>query len=278
ARRLWEERNWPLPELDRLARPSRISGLCFQLDEEVERLFARPYERKAHVFGHDEAEDPAARDALRVALRDVRALARLAAALALPLRDARPERERYLFYACASRAERLLALSWRETDEEGEPQVRSFLVYDVRDAVDAEVLDRTLRARPLAQVAWPADHAPTEAEWRRAMAAAGPDVLPPRPERIESGEVLADLAARDRLSAAALEAYADCPVKWLVERLLDPEALEPDPEPLVRGRYAHAVLELTYRRLRERTGSRRVTPDNLPEAEAILVEALRERE
>jgi ATP-dependent helicase/DNAse subunit B len=64
----------------------------------------------------------------------------------------------------------------------------------------------------------------------------------------------------------------------MVDRLLDPEALEPDPEPLVRGRYAHAVLELTYRRLRERTGARRVTRENLPEAEAILVEALRERQ
>ena len=355
ARRLWEERNWPLPELDRLAVPSRISALCHQLDEEVERLFARPYRRQAHLFGDDEVEDPAAREALRRALRDIRDLARLApglappparfhdhlaevrvrlgsdpapdrvqvarpedvrarrfqalfvcglqegefprparyepflsdddrrelraaTGLALPLRDDRPERERYLFYACASRAERLLALGWRETDEEGAPQVRSFLVDDVRDAVDADSLDGSLRSRPLAQVAWPADEAPTEAEWRRAMALTGPDVLPPLPERIDSEEVLANLAARDRLSAAALEAYADCPVKWLVERMLDPEALEPDPEPLVRGRYAHAVLELTYRRLGERTGSRRITPENLPEVEAILVEALRERQ
>ena len=203
ARRLWEERNWPLPELDRLAVPSRISALCHQLDEEVERLFARPYRRQAHLFGDDEVEDPAAREALRRALRDIRDLARLApglappparfhdhlaevrvrlgsdpapdrvqvarpedvrarrfqalfvcglqegefprparyepflsdddrrelraaTGLALPLRDDRPERERYLFYACASRAERLLALGWRETDEEGAPQVRSW--------------------------------------------------------------------------------------------------------------------------------------------------------
>jgi ATP-dependent helicase/DNAse subunit B len=90
--------------------------------------------------------------------------------------------------------------------------------------------------------------------------------------------VLAALAARDRVSAAALEAYADCPVKWLVERELRPDALEPDPEPMVRGLYAHAVLELTYRRLRERTGEARVTPGNLAEAERILIEALRERE
>jgi ATP-dependent helicase/DNAse subunit B len=90
--------------------------------------------------------------------------------------------------------------------------------------------------------------------------------------------VLADLTASTRLSPAALEAYADCPVKWLIDRRLRPDALEPDPEPMVRGRYAHAVLELTYRRLGERTGSRRVTHESLAEAERILLEALRERE
>src|SRR2546423_6092628 len=172
----------------------------------------------------------------------------------------------------------MLALSWRETDEEGGPQVRSFLVDDIRDALDGEALDLTLRSRPLAQVAWPAEEAPTEGEWRRAVAFDGPDVLPPRPERIDSEEVLANLAARDRLSAAALESYADCPVKWLVDRLLDPEALEPDPEPLVRGRYAHAVLELTSRRPPGPTGTRPGTPGNLAEAGGILGEALRRRE
>ncbi|MEA2388519.1 MAG: hypothetical protein QOG41_1292, partial [Thermoleophilaceae bacterium] len=356
ARALWERaHDWRLTEVDRLAKPTRIVPLCFALDEEVERVFARPYERRAHVFGPDEAEDPAARDALRGALRGVGDLVRAAPALApdrgrlhdlladvqvrlgadpapdrvqvarpedvrarrfgalfvcglqegefprpprpepflsdddrreiaaatglaLPLRDDRPARERYLFYACVSRAERLLALSWRQTDEEGAPQVRSFLVDDVRDTLDSDALDATLRSRPLAQVAWPLEQAPTEAEWRRAAAFAGPDVVPARPDRIDSPEVLADLAGRDRLSAAALETYADCPVKWLVDRLLDPEALEPDAEPLVRGRYAHAVLDLTYRRLLERTGSRRVTRENLAEAERILVEALRERE
>jgi RecB family exonuclease len=61
-----------------------------------------------------------------------------------------------------------------------------------------------------------------------------------------------------------------------VDDFLRPEKLEPDPEPMVRGSYAHRVLELTMRRLRERTGQRRVRPDNLPEAERILLEALDE--
>jgi RecB family exonuclease len=46
---------------------------------------------------------------------------------------------------------------------------------------------------------------------------------------------------------------------------------------MVRGRYAHKVLEQTYRKLHERTGRRRVTPDNLPDAERILLSELRER-
>jgi hypothetical protein len=178
---------------------------------------------------------------------------------------------------CASRAERLLALSWRDTDEEGSPQIRSFLVDDVRDLFGEE-LREPHATRPLAAVTWQPEDAPTEVEWGRAAALAGPRRSPPRPERIEADDVLADLANMRRLSPAALEAYADCPVKWLIDRRLRPEALEPDPEPMVRGRYAHAVLELTYRRLGERTGSRRVTHETLGEAERILLEALHERE
>ena len=68
---------------------------------------------------------------------------------------------------------------------------------------------------------------------------------------------------RGGVSAGALERFAGCPVKWLVEDVLEPEKLEPDPEQMVRGSYAHRVLELTFRRLREKTGSRRVTPANL---------------
>src|SRR5205085_9713860 len=47
---------------------------------------------------------------------------------------------------------------------------------------------------------------------------------------------------------------------------------------LVRGAFAHRVLELTYRRLREQTGSARVTAATLPVAEGLLHEALREEQ
>src|ERR671936_478538 len=44
------------------------------------------------------------------------------------------------------------------------------------------------------------------------------------------------------------------------------------------GRYPHEVLELTFRRLREQTGARRISRGTLPDAELILREALRERQ
>ena len=81
--------------------------------------------------------------------------------------------------------------------------------------------------------------------------------------------------AGSAVSAGALERFAGCPVKWLVEDVLKPEKLEPDPEQMVRGSYAHRVLELTFRRLREHTGVAPRDPANLPEAERILLEALR---
>ncbi|MBA3436758.1 MAG: exodeoxyribonuclease V subunit gamma [Thermoleophilaceae bacterium] len=204
---------------------------------------------------------------------DRRDIAR-ASGLRLALREDQLERERYLFYVCASRAERELVLSTRYCDEEGNPQASSFFVDDAREALPD--LGEHVRTRSLADVTWPLDEAPTPAEWERAVARAGPRRAPATATALTAEPALREVARKEVVSAGALERFAGCPVKWLVEDLLDPEKLEPDPEQMVRGSYAHRVLELTYRRVRERTGSRRVTPDNLPEAERILVEALRE--
>ncbi len=44
---------------------------------------------------------------------------------------------------------------------------------------------------------------------------------------------------------------------WFVERLLRPDELEPDPEPLARGGLAHAALKDTLEGLRARDRHRR---------------------
>ena len=75
-------------------------------------------------------------------------------------------------------------------------------------------------------------------------------------------------------SASSLEVWAECPVKWFVQRMLRAEDLDPNPEPLARGGLAHAVLKDTLEGLRERTGSARLTPARLGLARELLREAL----
>jgi ATP-dependent helicase/DNAse subunit B len=75
-----------------------------------------------------------------------------------------------------------------------------------------------------------------------------------------------------------LEKWAGCPVSWFVERWLDPGELEPDPEPLVRGSFAHHLLETTLRRLGDETGSMKVTDQTRPDVLRILRAAMVEEE
>jgi ATP-dependent helicase/DNAse subunit B len=75
---------------------------------------------------------------------------------------------------------------------------------------------------------------------------------------------------RQIVSAGALETFGACPVRWLVERQFDVSDLEPDPEPLVRGSFIHTVLERVFARL---DGA--LTPQTLPDAEALLREEIR---
>ena len=353
ARELWEERRWPLEEIDRLRVAAGGTRLLEELDGRLERLFAGPYARRAHVLSVSEGEDAAVLRAARAALADVAtltargvgpplepaALAELLAGapvrlgnppspdrvriaapeavrarrfavvvvlglqegefprrpapepflsdelrrevsaageISLPVREDELDRERLLFYACASRAERRLVLSSRVTDEEGAPQAPSFFLDDVRELFADGALERATTRRTLADVTWAPERAPTEREHDRALAAQGPRRAPAGPDGLDAPALLAELASRREFSAGELESFAGCGVRWLVEKLVRPEALEPDPEALVRGRYAHDVLRLTLERLGERTGSARVTPETLAQAEAFLGEALDE--
>ncbi|HEY7075646.1 MAG TPA: PD-(D/E)XK nuclease family protein [Solirubrobacteraceae bacterium] len=202
------------------------------------------------------------------------ALAR-ASGLVLARHETTLSRERSLFYACVSRPEEALLLSFRSSDEEGEPLQPSPFVDDVRVLFTDELWSGRGR-RLLADVTWRPAEAPTPHELRRAQAARSPRPAPPplQPPRAEAA--LAVLAARDREAARGLEVFAACGVRWLIEHVLRPGPLEPDPEPLRRGALAHRVLERTLALLRERSGSARLTEETLPAARAALDDALAE--
>src|SRR3954447_17477021 len=77
ARALWEENNWKLDEVDRLARAAKAgtAGLIAELRSQVERLFSAPYKRLAHVLTGAEGEDARAFEAATGALDGLAQLA-----------------------------------------------------------------------------------------------------------------------------------------------------------------------------------------------------------
>ncbi len=175
--------------------------------------------------------------------------------------------ERYLLYAAVSRPEELLVLSWHTADDDGVPSARSLFVDDVCDLFACDLhAARTRRA--LGEVG----------EGR------GPRVARPGapPAGLAAGSisplgdprVLGELREWRLWSASGLQAWAGCPVRWFVERLLGAGDLEPDAEPLARGGLAHAALHDVLEGLRRETGSARLTPELLPRARELLHAAL----
>jgi ATP-dependent helicase/DNAse subunit B len=192
-------------------------------------------------------------------------------ALGLPLRrrDDALEQERYLFYACVSRPTEQVVLSYRSSDEEGNIELPSPFIEDVAELLDEGWMERR-RRRLLDEVVWPSGEAPTARERARAEAAASPDSAELMLYRL--GETARGHVRHCELvSAGALEHYADCPMKWLVERELQPEPFGPLNDVLVRGGVVHRVLEELLGRL-----GGRVTEDALPEARRIVASLLRE--
>ena len=126
-----------------------------------------------------------------------------AAGLRLPLHEDVLDRERSLFYAAVSRPEDVLFLSWRSSDEEGEPLAPSAFLDDVRALFTDELWDER-GTRLLADVTWAPRDAPTPHELRRAYAAAADAARAGAARRAGHGRGAgAARRARDRAGARA---------------------------------------------------------------------------
>jgi ATP-dependent helicase/nuclease subunit B len=180
--------------------------------------------------------------------------------------------ERYLLYAAASRPQELLVLSWHTAGDDGAPQMRSLFVDDVCDLFEGPPGERV--RRPLGAVGRPSSQKETATAARAGRAGVDRSVSD-RPAPLRDRELLADLRGHT-WSASSLEVWMSCPVRWLVERMLRAEDLDPDPEPLARGGLAHAVLKDTFEGLRRETGSARLTAGRLGLARELLKSALAE--
>jgi RecB family exonuclease len=202
-----------------------------------------------------------------------------------PRRDREAE-ERYLFAVCLALPRRRLFLSYRDSDENGGAESRSPLLDDVRallapppdgtvpDPVEAAIT----RSRDLAEVVRPLAEAPSEDELARALAAHGPAAdapallaqvgidgeravrLLPRldaarraeaaaraPGPLTNPAVLAALRSVAAYGGTTLEEFDVCSYRWFAGHELDPQPLEPVPDPLVQGGLIHATLDRLYR-------------------------------
>jgi ATP-dependent helicase/DNAse subunit B len=260
--------------------PERLIGLLEELEVEAPAdagpaegvLLAEPLQVRARRFrvvvvcGLQEGEFPAPGTPEPFLSDDRRFSLALDGGLRLRPREEALAAERYLLYAAVSRATDRVVLSYRSSDEEGNLATPSPFIDDVAILWSADWWGRR-RRRLLADVVWDPAQAPTERERQRAFAAAvGASAgEPPPPKRALGADALARIRHSRILSPGALESYGACAVRWLIERELAPEALEPEPDAITRGTVIHSVLERLFEELGGPLG-----PGTVPQAREIL--------
>lgn len=216
-----------------------------------------------------------------------------------PRRDTEAE-ERYLFGICLALPRKRLFLSYRDSDESGGAEARSPLLDEVRALLapppDGETADPVeeaiVRCRDLAEVVHPLAEAPSADELARSLAAHGTAVEPMEllgaagvgdelatrlggriaaaraaeaasraPGPLADPAVLESLAAVPAYGGTTLEGFDLCSYRWFVGHELEPQPLDPVPDPLVQGGLMHVALDRLYR---ERPGG-----DPLPRPESL---------
>ena len=223
-----------------------------------------------------------------------------------PRRDSEAE-ERYLFYTCISLARRRLFLSYRDCDENGAAEARSPLLDELLGLLagpgetEPDVEPAIARMRDLTRVVASLSEAPSANELARAIAAQGrgADVAVLSAAAGASGTVAGEVSSRieaartaERASRApgpltnpaaleslaavgayggtTLEEFDLCSYRWFAGHELDPQPLDPVPDPLVQGGLMHEALERLYA---ERLGG-----DPLPRAASLPLWTARGRE
>jgi ATP-dependent helicase/DNAse subunit B len=201
-------------------------------------------------------------------------------------------RDRYLFYTACSRATHRLYLVREAATDEGTPREASPFWEEARAVFDPEDVARWTRRRPLSQLTWPLESAPTERErlratsllaatdrptaeavaaangWERRLARAR--LAFERPTRLTHPAVLAELGARGMFGVTELERFVDCSSIWFFERVIDPKSIDAEVDARLRGSLAHQVLFRFYSGLPKELGVERLEPDRVDDALSFL--------
>jgi hypothetical protein len=184
--------------------------------------------------------------------------------------------------------------------DDGSPREASPFWHETAAVFDPDEVARATTRRPLSQLTWPLDGAPTERERVRALArlAADSDQADlafaladangwsrrlararrafDRDARLRNPVVLAWLGDRATFGATELERFVDCSSAWLFERVVDPKTIDAEADALVRGKVAHQALYAFYSGLPKELGCERIDGGNLEAALAFLERCLDE--
>jgi ATP-dependent helicase/DNAse subunit B len=216
-------------------------------------------------------------------------------------RLARPDqvaRDRYLFYTACTRATRRVYLVREAASDDGSPREPSPFWEEVQALFPRDDVVRWTRRRPLSELTWPLEAAPTERERLRTVALRAADDRPAavaiasangwerrltralhafeRPTRLTHPQVLDELRSRVTFSVTELERFADCSSIWFLERLIDPKTIDARVDARLRGQIAHQVLFRFYSGLPKELGTERVEAERVEDAVAYLRRCLDE--
>jgi hypothetical protein len=201
-------------------------------------------------------------------------------------------RERYFFYTVCTRPSRRLYLVREASTDDGSPREPSPFWDEARALFDPDDVARATRRRPLSQLTWKLDDAPTDRERLRALsalAAEHPDeaiayananewdrrlaralAAFSRPTELTDQGLIDSLREKTSFSVTELELFADCSSIWFLERLIDPRSIDGEVDARLRGSIAHQTLFKFFSGLPKELGAERVDPERLDDALAFL--------
>lgn len=202
-------------------------------------------------------------------------------------------RDRYLFYTACTRPRRLLTLVREAATDDGSSREPSPFWEAVCELFDEDDVRRHTTRRPLAQLTWPIESAPTERERLRALARLAADDPREadalayangwqrklgratrafnRPTAIRHPRAVALLSSRETFRVTDLERMAGCSSAWFIERYLRPGEIDQAIDPRMRGSIAHVALQRFYNQLPSAIpGAERVTPENVEAAVELM--------
>ncbi len=207
-------------------------------------------------------------------------------------------RARYLFYTACTRPSRRLYLVREAATDDGAPRQASPFWEDVCALLRPDDVSRWTRRRPLSQLVWPIEAAPSERERLRALSWLATTDRPAadslarangwdrrldralgafnRPIRLTDPSVLDQLRGKSMFGVTELESFAGCSSIWFVERVIDPKSMDVEVDARMRGSVAHQALFKFFSGLPKRLDSERVPPERLDEALEFMRECLSE--